>query len=58
MKITKVCLFSDISNTAKNEIEMDMGKVRSGQVRSSKVRQIWILERPQRSPLNPKIKIN
>lgn len=31
-EITKVCLFSDISNTAKNEIEMDMGKVRSGQV--------------------------
>lgn len=32
-EITKVCLFSDISNTAKNEIEMDMGQVKSGQVR-------------------------
>lgn len=32
-EITKVCLFSDISNTAKNEMEMDMGKVKSGQVR-------------------------
>lgn len=30
-EITKVCLFSDISHTAKNE--MDMGQVRSGQVR-------------------------
>lgn len=36
-EITKVCLFSDISNTAKNEIEMDVGKVNSGQVRSGKV---------------------
>lgn len=34
-EITKICVFSDISNTAKNEIEMDMdiGQVRSGQVR-------------------------
>lgn len=32
-EITKVCLFSDILNTAKNEIELDVGKVRSGQVR-------------------------
>lgn len=32
-EITKVCLFSDILNTAKNEIKMDMGKVRSGQAR-------------------------
>lgn len=30
-EITKVCLFSDISHTAKNEI--DMGQVRSGKVR-------------------------
>lgn len=30
-EITKVCLFSDISHTAKNE--MDMGQVRSGKVR-------------------------
>lgn len=30
-EINKVCLFSDISHTAKNE--MDMGQVRSGQVR-------------------------
>lgn len=30
-EINKVCLFSDMSNTAKNE--MDMGQVRSGKVR-------------------------
>lgn len=32
-ELTKVCRFSDTSNTAKNEIEMDMGKFNSGQVR-------------------------